>query len=169
MLDNETRFGAPWGTSLIVMTSLSIFITVLAVCLGIFVVPISAIFAKIMMIILPACILLGSLFFIVRGYQFQTDQLLVQRLYWKTKINLTGLSQVTHVPDVMSGASRTFGNGGMFSFSGKFHNPKVGSYRAFATDPKRSVVLRTPKGAYVITPDSPEVFIEAIKKMANLD
>ncbi len=52
----------------------------------------------------------------------------------------------------MKGSIRTFGNGGLFCFSGRFRNRKLGSYRAFATDPKLAVVLRFPDKIVVVTP-----------------
>ena len=53
----------------------------------------------------------------------------------------------------------TFGNGGLFSITGRFWNRKLGRYRALATDPSRAIVLRYPKRTIVITPHDPQHFI----------
>jgi hypothetical protein len=59
----------------------------------------------------------------------------------------------------MRGSIRVLANGGVFSFTGRFWNRKLGWYRAFATDPSRAVVLRYPKRTIVITPHDPQHFI----------
>ena len=59
----------------------------------------------------------------------------------------------------MRGSVRVFGNGGLFSITGRFWNRKLGWYRAYATDPSRAVVLRYPKRTVVITPHDPQHFI----------
>jgi hypothetical protein len=79
------------------------------------------------------------------------DTLLIQRLFWNSKIDISGLLSAEADTDAMNRSIRTFGNGGMFCFAGAFNNKKLGSYRAFATDPKRSVVLRFPKRTIVVT------------------
>ena len=59
---------------------------------------------------------------------------------------------------------REFANGGLFSYTGGFHNSVLGSYRAFVTDHARTVVLRFPDRAagdrvVVLSPDDPEAFV----------
>ena len=71
-------------------------------------------------------------------------------------------------PNAMKGSIRTFGNGGFFSFSGRFRNSQLGSYRAFATDPKRAVVIKTEKRTFVITPQDPDDFILKCKEFSGI-
>ncbi len=52
--------------------------------------------------------------------------------------------------------------GGLFSFTGSFRNKALGAYRAFVTDPHRTVVLRFPKRTVIVSPDSPEAFLHEI-------
>jgi hypothetical protein len=59
----------------------------------------------------------------------------------------------------MRGSIRTFGNGGAFSFSGVYYNKRLGSYRAFVTDPRRAVVLRYATRKVVLSPAVPEDFV----------
>jgi hypothetical protein len=67
----------------------------------------------------------------------------------------------------MSYSIRTFGNGGLFSISGLFRNKTLGSYRAYATDPKRAVVLKYKKRTIVVTPDRPDVFAARIESIVH--
>ena len=55
------------------------------------------------------------------------------------------------------------GYGGLFAFTGWFRNKKLGAYRAFVTDLNRCIVIRLPKRTVVVSPNSPERFIEALK------
>jgi len=59
----------------------------------------------------------------------------------------------------MRGSIRTFGNGGLFSFTGFYRNRLLGAYRAFVTDPRQAVVLRFPKRNVVVSPGAPEEFV----------
>ena len=40
-----------------------------------------------------------------------------------------------------------------------FYNKRLGSYRAYVTDPRRCVVLRYPNRRVVLSPASPEDFV----------
>ena len=115
----------------------------------------------------PMLILLGALLFIIRGYTISGNTLLVHRLIWNSRIDLSGLVSVEINPEAMSYSIRTFGNGGLFSISGLFRNKTLGSYRAYATDPKRAVVLKYKKRTIVVTPDRPDVFAARIESIVH--
>ena len=66
--------------------------------------------------------LFTSLLFTVRGYRIEMGCLYIERLIWDTRIDLRHLRSVEADPDAMARAWRTFGNGGLFSFSGWFRN-----------------------------------------------
>lgn len=107
----------------------------------------------------------GSSFFMIRGYVITENALFVQRFLWHTRIDLSGLRTFEPDPIAMSGSLRTFGNGGLFCIAGYFHNEKLGSYRAFATDPRLAVVLHFTDKVIVVTPDNPEQFVAALKEI----
>jgi hypothetical protein len=67
-------------------------------------------------------------------------------------------------PDAFRGTLRTFGNGGLFGFTGWYESSRLGSFRAFATDGTRTIVLRYAEQAIVITPDQPDQFIRELSK-----
>lgn len=96
-----------------------------------------------------------------------SDYLLIQRLGWNTKLDLSKLISADFVPQAMKHSIRAFGNGGLFCFAGLFYNKKLGSYRAFATDTNKSVVLKFTNQIVVITPDNTEEFVSKIRKYCN--
>ena len=114
--------------------------------------------------LLPLILLVTAALFTIRGYYLTDKNLVIQRLFWKTKIDLTGLMRIEKDTVAMKKSIRTFGNGGLFSLSGWFRNCKLGNYRAWATDPKRAVVLRFQNRTLVITPDNADRFIEKIRQ-----
>lgn len=100
--------------------------------------------------------------FSVRGYSVVGGQLLVHRLGWVTRFDLGRLQSAEFSPGAMLGSLRTFGNGGLFAFTGHFRNAAIGSYRAFATDSARTVVLDFGSERVVVTPDRPAEFVAAL-------
>jgi len=69
------------------------------------------------------------------------------------------------VPNATEKSIRTFGNGGLFSFSGFYHNKTLGTYRAWITDSKQTVVLAFPKRTVVISPVPPDDFVQELMSL----
>ena len=160
------NFAAPWSKSLIVAST---FATL--VCLGasyaLWTLPMDAPESiRFGLALLPLAIILLCALFVVRGYSITNDTLLIARLFWKTRVPLSGLQSVKFDPDATRRSIRTFGNGGFFAFTGYFRNNEVGTYRAFMTDRRRAVLLRFPDRVIVVSPDRPEEFASAISRHA---
>jgi hypothetical protein len=157
------RFNAPWGKLLWIMSTLGT-----VICLGASILllrtnlPFRVNTLHFWLGILPLVFIIVAALFTVRGYSVSGDTLLVQRLFWSTCLSLAGLQSVEFRPDAVRDSIRTFGNGGFFSFTGYYRNKSLGSYQAFVTDLKRVVVLRFPKGAVILSPDSPEEFVRVL-------
>src|SRR5690606_33982476 len=94
---------------------------------------------------LPVLLLLITPLYSVKGYTVTQDSILIHRPLWKTKLFLTGLESIEVMPVAMSWSIRTMGNGGCFSITGYYRNKRLGRYRAFVTDLKKTVVLRYQK------------------------
>ena len=150
-------FNAPWGSSLKWITGLSVLLLGGIALTGFLRGPRDDLLWILGMIALPLGILILSACFMVRSYVVTPETLLVQRLGWNTKLDLVSLRSVVVDSQVMKGSIRTFGNGGLFSFSGYFRNKQLGTYRAFATDPSRAVVLWFTDHVVVITPEDPQM------------
>jgi hypothetical protein len=112
-----------------------------------------------LVVLLGATVLLVSALFTVRGYEVGTEEVGVRRLLWTTRLSLAGLREAWADPSALARSLRLFGNGGLFSFTGLFWNRRLGRYRAFATDPRRAVVMRFGARSVVVTPDDPDAFV----------
>jgi hypothetical protein len=148
-------YKAPWSISLIVVSSI-----VTAVCLGVAIHLFSS--GRACEALVPLAIIFGGLIFTIHGYTITPDAILVHRLFWVTRLPLSGLQSAEVAPDIMRSGIRLCGNGGLFSFAGWFRNKALGVYRSFVTDPHRTVVLRFAKRPVVVSPSSPEDFVHDI-------
>ena len=165
MNTDDKKFSAPWSLALLLMTAFSC-----ALLLSVTLAGLNGMLGRAQgwVGVLPALLLLGAAFFVVRGYELRGQQLVIQRLGWTTTFNLPGLISATADPEAMKRSIRTFGNGGLFVFAGWYYNRKLGSYRAFCTDPARSVVLRFSGRVIVVTPEKPAEFVEEIQRRTAL-
>ncbi|MBN1290430.1 MAG: hypothetical protein JXB48_01200 [Candidatus Latescibacteria bacterium] len=151
------------------MTGFAIFILVGISLIGLFTGPRYYLVWNLSMIIMPLAMLIVAIFFIIRGYVITGDTLVVLRPGWSSKVDLNGLESVEADPRAMANSIRTFGNGGLFCYAGSFRNKKLGPYRAFATDQKRSVILRFSGHTVVVTPEKPEDFVSKLKEIRKLN
>jgi hypothetical protein len=154
------HYEAPWSKSLIVISMITSMI-----CLGVSAGAWWAAVAKHQaapvrwVALLPLVILFCTALFTIRGYAITSEAILVDRLLWSTALPRVGLESAQVEPDAIRGSIRTFGNGGAFSFTGFYYNKRLGSYRAFVTDPRRAVVLRYAARRVVLSPAAPEDFV----------
>jgi hypothetical protein len=167
-MNSLSEYHAPWGALLKLMTAASVSLLTGIALFGIFAIPRHNAISIVAMIVFPLIIIVGSALFTIRGYVLTPEALLIQRPGWNSKLELSDLLSAEVDASAMARSIRTFGNGGMFCLAGYFRNNKLGSYRALATDPKRSVVLRFKNRTVVVTPDRPEDFVARIKGLRNL-
>ncbi len=146
------HFRAPWSGKLKLMTVL-----VLAVLIAVTIVTGGGGSVVALAVILACAALM------VRGYSVMDGELVIHRLGWATRFDLSRLSRVEFSPGAMRGSLRTWGIGGLFGFVGYFRNAMLGPYRAYATDEANSVVLDFGGDIVVVTPDAPLEFIAAIE------
>ena len=161
------EFKAPWGMSLLVMTTVGCTILLAVPFISVVAQPQKDSLWRVLTIVLPLVILFVTLLYSVRGYLLTDSTLQVQRLGWSSKIELTNLINVEIDPQAMERSIRLWGNGGLFSFTGNFRNHKLGFYQAYATDPHRAVILKFPQCTIVLTPDNPERFVSEVLNRQN--
>lgn len=160
-------YAAPWGTGVEIITVGGMVLLTGIPLFNFFAVPRSHPVWS-LGLLLPLSILIGSAVCVIRGYELTADSVMVKRLGWRSRIDLTSLVSAETDPKAMARSLRTFGNGGLFCFAGRFRNRHLGPYRAFAMDPKRSVVLRFPDRTVVVTPDRPDEFVARIRELRGI-
>ncbi len=161
MKPRQVKYDAHWGTLLVVMSVMSA-----AICLviGIMLLALGhgahAWLGWLLIAVVALCAV-----FTVRGYAVTGDAILVRRLFWSTRLPLSGLRRVSYTPEVMTGSWRLCGNGGLFAFSGLFRNKVLGNYRAFVTDLHETVVLQYDHRTIVLSPTPAADFVRAIESI----
>ena len=159
-------YSAPWSASLRVMTALSCLLLLGVAISGILTsqgdpIRLAVVFG------VPLLILLGALPFAVTGYRIEGGSLCISRPLWTTRVSLAGIIGAEADSEAMSGSVRTLGNGGLFSFTGRFRNRRLGSYRAWVTDPKRAVVIELPGRTIVVSPDRPLEMASILQELSE--
>lgn len=101
--------------------------------------------------------------FAIRGYSIAGGTLLIHRLGWSTKYDLAKLTGIRFEPGATMGSIRALGIGGLFGFVGHYHNEMLGTYKAYATDESRTVVMAFDKETIVVTPGDPGAFLAAVE------
>jgi len=170
----EVSFNAPWGAPLAVMTGacsvVCLFLSLPGVVISLggssvlraFGMSMIPLWIGWLLVVVPISTMVASAVFMVRGYVLTDISLVIKRLGWESRLDLSRLISATLDPNALEGSLRLFANGGFFSFTGWFRNKKLGVYRAYATDMKRAVVLRFSGKTVVVTPDDPQKFVAEI-------
>ncbi len=155
----EKRYAARWGTKLILVTTGTA---------GLFVMIAVSTHSPLVGLGLLGT-LLGCAAFGVYGYSIVDRTLVIHRMGWSKRIDLTALLSAEPDPSALSGSVRTLGNGGLFAFVGRFWSKPLGKYRAYATRADDSVVLRFPSSTLVVTPEDPGDFVAQIHTFLDPD
>lgn len=101
--------------------------------------------------------------FSVRGYALDGRRLLIQRMGWSTGIELSDLAGATPAPGIINRSLSLWGTRGLFGVVGLAYQKGLGVYRAYVTDPSKTVLLRFRTGKpVVISPDSPDDFVATV-------
>lgn len=158
-MKTETRFSAPWSSTVSVLTLVVIALLLTTSAVSCYAMPDKApLTARLLAIVTPIAVLAFTLPFMVRGYVLTERELLIERLGWKNRIALGEIASTEIDPKAMRGSIRLCGCGGLFGFFGWFRNSKLGVYRAYCTDLKRCVVVKLTHRTIVVTPDDPAKF-----------
>ena len=162
-MNKEIRFSAPWSPGVRIITFAVIAILVgVSLASSVHLGDSTPLFARVVATFLPLAILVASLPFIIRGYVLNDHELRVERLGWENRFALANVESVEANPDAMRWSLRLCGSGGLFGYFGWFRNRTLGTYRAYSTAPKKTVVLKLGDRTIVVTPDDPARFVEEV-------
>ena len=103
----------------------------------------------------------------VTGYELRGMELIVYRRLGPKRFSLGTLQKAYADPHALRGSLRVLGNGGLFCFCGWFWNRKLGVYRAYVTNLRRCVVLVRTDRTLVISPEDPQRFLNALRKIQS--
>ncbi len=164
-------FGAPWDQKLRVITGL---VTALLIATTVFLawaaltrVPFWPI--RLLMLIytlVPLGVLVAGAMMGPVGYAVHDDGLRVERRWFPVDIPREEIRGAELLPpERLAGTWRTLGTGGFFGYYGQFRNRDLGSFRMYATRSDGYVLVKASR-FWVVTPDSPQRFVEAINRIS---
>jgi hypothetical protein len=166
------RHKAPWSRTLLATTILATLICLAVAALPWWIpsAPAGAEWSRwligssaLVLLLVPACA--GSC---VLGYSVTAGEILIHRPFRTTRLPRADMVSATCEPHAMRGSIRTFGNGGFFSFTGWYWNKRLGSYRAFVTDPASPVVLRYRNRTVILSPENPGNFVSELNATSTV-
>lgn len=102
--------------------------------------------------------------FAIRGFEIGRDGVRIRRVFWSNRIPFREIESAEVDPQACRGAWKTLGNDGLFAMHGWFRSRRLGSFRAFVTDPEDAVILRGPGGIVVVSPDNPRQFVHELNR-----
>ncbi|MEX0813878.1 MAG: PH domain-containing protein [Chitinophagales bacterium] len=119
--------------------------------------------------LLMVILLLLPLLYKINGYEIDSGKLIIDRVAYKIEIDIEDVKKVELLnPDDMEHSSRTFANGGLFGYYGKYKNPKIGAFKMYATQrSNRVLVVLENEDKIVITPDNLELY-HVLRKMVAI-
>lgn len=119
-------------------------------------------------IVAALLLLLGVMLFLYspRAYLVEGKDLLVRRLIGNKRIVAADISRI-RMPDEkeLKWPIRTFGNGGLFGYTGRYYTKHIGSMIWYCSRRDRLIVVeRNFKLPVIISPDNPAAFLQAYYK-----
>jgi hypothetical protein len=101
--------------------------------------------------------------FAPKGFAIEGAALRVERPVLAPEIPLSAIRRVSFLPaDARYTVLRVFGTSGLFGYYGRFWSRRLGSFRMYATRRRGLVLVETEAARYVLSPDPPERFVEAL-------
>lgn len=124
------------------------------------------------LIFMPAiaapAILIAHVPFWVRAYRISGRSLEILRRAGTRQVELEGIVSVDPDPDAFKGALRLLGSSGFGGHYGWFRSKRLGRFRAWVSDPARSVVIRFRDHTVVVSPADPAGFTAALRERRRI-
>jgi hypothetical protein len=114
---------------------------------------------------LPLVVLIITLFYLPLKIFVDDENIYIDQVKGKITIRAKNITEIRRYTEADSkNTIRTFASGGLFGYLGKFENPQIGNFQMYATDTENRILIRTDNKTYVISCNSPDVLIEAIRR-----
>jgi len=120
--------------------------------------------------VIPAILIFCFYPYRVASYQVTDEKLIIVRPFTSLnkEILLLDIESISLLnSDDFRGTIRTFGNGGLFGYSGYFSNSKLGTFMMYAANSRNKVVIAVKNHKYkiVISPDDTGLVSDVMKRL----
>ena len=105
------------------------------------------------------------IFFMPLGYKITESEIVVERMLSSVRFKTDDVKSIQEIgKHTIAGSVRTFGNGGLFGFTGYFANSALGKMTWFVTRKDTLVLIDLLDGKKIlISPNEPKEFMNAFK------
>ena len=115
-------------------------------------------------IFLNVTVIVVSYLFSVKKYSVTVDELIIHRAIKNRVIKIIDITEIKTVDaDDLSGTIRTFGNGGLFGYYGKYYNSKFGNMIWYVTQRRNRILIETNQGKKIIISPDDIGMVEKVK------
>lgn len=129
--------------------------------MGIFMIEKSIILPVISVVILAAFVL--AYLYRPVSYAISSDELHIKRVAGDVIIPRSAIKHIDVIDkDLVNGAFRTFGVGGLFGYFGKFSNSRFGSMTWYVSRMDQLVLITTEREKILVSPDDLDGFVAAL-------
>lgn len=107
----------------------------------------------------------GAVQFLIQrvvSYRVTTDTISIHRHLWDVSLPRKDLLSATWDPTAFDDTTWPYSNHRNCSYVGRCSSRRLGSFRAYVSDRKNSVVLRFSDKTIVVSPQTPEAFIAVL-------
>lgn len=103
-----------------------------------------------------------------QGFEISDTAITIKRPIRKINIARADIITVSTVSERQIGASaRVMGNNGLFGYYGSYKNKDFGTYLLYTRHMSGLVLIETANQKYILGPDNPAGFMDAIKPLKN--
>jgi hypothetical protein len=119
--------------------------------------------------LMSVLILVATWSFAPRAYEIDGHGVVVHRGLGCVRLPLAEVRGCRIDPAAMERSWRLLGSGGLFGFFGLFRNARLGTFRAFATNPAMAVVIESGGKPWVLTPAEPASLVRKLEQAMRAD
>jgi hypothetical protein len=105
----------------------------------------------------------------IKGYAVSSTGIELYTFRGRVPLISSSLKNVAIDPVALNNALRVWGTGGMFRLSGIFKTKTYGLAEVFVSNAKKSVILQSAQGNFIVSPDSPEEFKSSVKLLYHVN
>ena len=121
-----------------------------------------------LVLIIMLSIIIGSYLWSPKKYILSNNQLIINKTTNSIVVDYKNIKKVHLIKkEEMKGTIRTFGNGGLFGYYGKFHNPTFGNMNFQTTRQDNRVLIETKDNRKIIVSPDDLNFVNEINKRIN--
>jgi hypothetical protein len=116
-------------------------------------------------LLLTIAIILICYLYRTTRYTITENKLVINRPVGNREINFSDISEIRIVDKAdFFGTIRTFGNGGLFGYYGKFYNSKLGSTTWYVTQRRNRIFVHTKQGDKIIISPDDVTLVEKVQR-----